>query len=272
MGLRDVGPSGMPYAVEENITNNAPPYVESDPASMTFFQDTFVSFFNGPFGDPHKPLEDPYSGGIPYQAVIPPGQDPNLTMPGGQIPYEQPFANALIQSILSRAWALPLDPKSQQEVSTNLNYLLTTARIRKFISLYFRYWHTSCPMIYAPSFDPETVTLQLLASLVFMGAMYSNDEMEVYVAKRVLDFMELFVFSCDLFACESEITANFCGNGGPGDPSTDWAQFQNFQAGFLAVLVQYWAGSRASKNRAMETRFSEIIKVCVSLLSPGAAD
>lgn len=262
MSLRDVGPSGMPYEVEDSLAKNTSAYVESGPAAMSFFQDTFVSFFNGPFGDPHKPLEDPYSGGIPYEAILPPGQDPNLTLPGDQIPYEQPFANALIQSILSRALALPLDPKSQQEVSTNLNFLLTTARIRKFLSLYFRYWHTSCPMIYTPSFDPETATLPLLASLVFMGAMYSTDEMEVHFAKRVLDFVELFVFSSDMFACESEICSNFCGDKGPVNPSADWIQFQNFQAGFLAVLVQYWAGRRASKNRAMETRFSEVIKVC----------
>lgn len=261
VGLKDAEPS-----VIDNPGTNAPVYLKSDPDAMAFFQDTFASFFNGPFGDMHKPIEDPYTGGISYQRLIP-GQDPNLTLPGEQLHYEpeRPFAAALIHSILSRAWAVPLDPKSQQEISTNLNFLLTTARIRKFIALYIRYWHPSCPIIHIPSFDPDTVSLPLLASIVFMGAMYSNDEMEVHVAKRALDFAELFIFSSYLFACEHEIGSVFCGNRNYDDSTNDWIQFQNFQAGFLIVVVQYWAGCRSSRNRAMETRFSEVVQVCCSL-------
>lgn len=167
---------------------------------------------------------------------------------------------ALIQSILARSWQVPLDPKSQQELSADLNFVLTTARVRKFIALYFKYWHPSCPLLHV-SFDPETVPLPLLATVAFMGAMYSNDQREAFVAKRVLDFAELYVFSSDVFLAETDIGIVFTGQQCYNDEKSNWARFQNYQAGFIILVAQYWAGSRVSRNRAMEIRFSEVVKV-----------
>ncbi|KAJ6113378.1 hypothetical protein N7523_006695 [Penicillium sp. IBT 18751x] len=253
----------FPY-VQNNRQDYTPTLVDSDPSSYQFFQDTFLDFFNGPFGDGQKSAEDPFSGQITYQAAIP-GQGPNSTLSPEQAMFdpepERPFAMALIQSILARAWTVPLDAKAQEEISTNLNFLLTTARIRKFIALYFKYWQPSCAMIHIPSFDPETAAIPLLASVVFMGAMYSSDQREVYVAKRLLDFAELYIFSSQVYSSESEVAISFLGNRSADDESSDWIKFQNFQAGFIIIVVQYWAGSRASRNRAMENRFSEVVKV-----------
>ncbi|KKK27158.1 hypothetical protein ARAM_003613 [Aspergillus rambellii] len=255
--------SMLPYHLKDDPTSWNPAFLESEPTALSFFQDTFLDFFNGPFGDLHKSVGDPYAGGMAgYQATLLPEQNHSLGYPGQQ-PYEpeKPFATAMIQAIISRAWLVPLDAKLHEEISTSLTFLLRTWRIRKFISLYFKYWQPSCTMIHCPSFDPETVSLPLLASVIFMGAMYSKDERELYIAKRVLDFVELFVFSSELFSCESEIARTICGDRNPDHGALDWPQFQNFQAGFLMVVVQYWAGGRVSRNRAMENRFSEIIKV-----------
>jgi hypothetical protein len=117
-------------------------------------------------------------------------------------------------------------------------------------------------MIHAPSFDPETVTLPLLVSVVFMGAMYATDQREAFVAKRVLDLAELFVFSSDVYSSENDIVAIFSSNRCFENASNDWVKFQNFQAGFLITIVQYWAGSQVSRSRVMENRFSEVVKVC----------
>ncbi|KAJ5612253.1 hypothetical protein N7510_005447 [Penicillium lagena] len=254
--------SMFPYNMESGQTNYTPAMLDSDPTALQFYQDTFLDFFNGPFGDAHKIQGDPYSG-VAYQAIGPPGQDPSLALSGENAMFEpeRPFSAALIQSILARAWTLPLDAKAQEEISTSLNFLLTTARIRKFVALYFKYWHPSCKMIHRPSFDPETATLPLLASVVFMGAMYATDQGEAYVAKRVLDFAELFIFSCDVYSAENDIVNVFSGNRCFENESNDWVKFQNFQAGFLITIVQYWAGSKVSRSRAMENRFSEVVKV-----------
>ncbi|KAH3206392.1 hypothetical protein KXV64_005103 [Aspergillus fumigatus] len=261
--LEDAGSSILGYELKDSRTDYAPTFIESDAATLSFFQDTFIDFFNGPFGDPHKLLDDPYVGQVAYHAVVPPGQDPNLTLTGQQLSYEpeRPFATGMIQAILARAWSVPLDAKAQQELSTNLNFLLTTSRIRKFVAMYFKYWQPSCAMLHRTSFDPEIVSLPLLTAVTFMGAMYTNDEREAYIAKRVLDFAELFIFSSEVYASETEISSIFCGNRCLDDESSDWIQFQNFQAGFIIVVVQYWAGSRISRNRVMENRFSEVIKV-----------
>ncbi|KAH2117579.1 hypothetical protein KXW75_004227 [Aspergillus fumigatus] len=261
--LEDAGSSILGYELKDSRTDYAPTFIESDAATLSFFQDTFIDFFNGPFGDPHKLLDDPYVGQVAYHAVVPPGQDPNLTLTGQQLSYEpeRPFATGMIQAILARAWSVPLDAKAQQELSTNLNFLLTTSRIRKFVAMYFKYWQPSCAMLHRTSFDPEIVSLPLLTAVTFMGAMYTNDEREAYIAKRVLDFAELFIFSSEVYASETEISSMFCGNRCLDNESSDWIQFQNFQAGFIIVVVQYWAGSRISRNRVMENRFSEVIKV-----------
>ncbi|KAJ9311865.1 transcriptional regulator family: Fungal Specific TF and C2H2 zinc finger [Paecilomyces variotii] len=254
------------YGYDGVRTDYAPAFIDADPGDLGFFHDTFINFFNGPFGETQKSLYDPLTGGLAYRPIVPPGQDPNLTLPGETIyEPEAPFATALIQSILTKVWTVSLDTKAQEEISTNLHFLLTPGRIRKFIQLYFKHWHPHCPVIHPPSFDPDHVPTSLLASVVFMGAMYSTDERESYAAKRVLDFAELFVFSTEAFACENEIARVFTGTVNPDLERGDWLHFQHFQAGYLMVVIQYWAGGRISRNRAMENRFGEIIKVARKL-------
>jgi hypothetical protein len=253
--------------LDEAESSNRPDFgsglINSDPTTPQFFQDSFLDFFAGPFGDGQKPMDDPFStSGLGYQTIMPQDQNTNLALPTDQPIFEpeRPFAMALIQSILTKAWQVPLDPKAQQELSSNLNFVLTTVRIRKFISLYFKYWQPSCAMLHI-SFDPETAPLPLLAAVIFMGAMYSSDQREAYVAKRVLDFAELFVFSSDVFSAESEVSTLFSGGSCYQEETTDWIKFQHCQAGFIILLAQYWAGSRVSRNRAMENRFCEVVKV-----------
>ncbi|KAL4782715.1 hypothetical protein BJX76DRAFT_281072 [Aspergillus varians] len=255
--------SMLAFEPRRDTNNFTPAFVHSDPGSPSFFQDTFIDFFNGPFGELRKPLVDPYPGGtMEYPPVLSGNQDPNLAF-SGHPPFEpeKPYATAMIQAILSRSWSVPLDAKVHEEISTNLTFLLTTARIQKFIALYFKYWHANCPIIHAPSFDPDTVSLPLVTSVVFMGAMYTTDERERYAAKRLLDFAELYIFSSDIFSYDCEAAATICGSRNLDSESHDWIQFQKFQAGYLMVVVQYWAGSPVSSSRAMENRFSEVVKI-----------
>lgn len=235
------------YPERTDQPDYTPAFVESDPA-LSFFQDTFINFFHGPFplGEPPRALENH------YQPVIPPGQLSHEP--------EKPFAMAMIQVILSKAWTVLLEPKVQEEISINIHFLLTTSRIRKFVSLYSKFWHPNCPIVHIASFDPETVSLPLLASVVFMGAMYSDDFRESDAAKRVLDFAELFVFSSRVFAPEHEISASL-GTEHNMDEPNELVQLQDLQAGYIMMVTQYWAGNRVSRNRAMETLFNQIVNV-----------
>ncbi|KAI9372300.1 hypothetical protein BJX61DRAFT_534091 [Aspergillus egyptiacus] len=252
----------LTFEPQPDATDFVPASVELDPGNLSFFHDTFLDFFNGPFGEAHRSMVDPYAGAMmDYQTLPPPDQDPNMGFAGRpQLESEMTFVTAMIQALLSRAWSVPLDAKVHEDISTNLTFLLTTARIQKFMSLYFKYWHANCPIIHLPSFDPETVALPLLTAVVFMGAMYTKDERELYAAKRLLDFAELYVFSSDIFSSDYEVATTICGSQNSAEVH-DWLQFQNFQAGFLMVVVQYWAGGRTSSSRAMENRFSEVVRV-----------
>ncbi|KAJ6151208.1 hypothetical protein N7470_007802 [Penicillium chermesinum] len=253
---------GAEATLSYNVQTNRPDLMTGsvDPfelSSLQFFQDTFLDFFTGPFSglstESHKPTDDhPFNEQLAYPPSLI-GQRPQLALSAEQAVFEpeRPFAMALVQSILARAWTVPLDAKAQEEISANLNQLLTTARIRKFISFYFKYWQKNCAMIHAPTFNPETVGLPLLAAVVFMGAIYSTDQREVYMAKRVLDFAELFIFSSNIYASDFEAASIFTGSSSIDDGS-DWNQFQTFLAGFIIMVVQYWAGCPTSRNRAME--------------------
>ncbi|CAG8932853.1 unnamed protein product [Penicillium salamii] len=239
-------------------------FTNSDPATPQFFQETFLDLSYSPFLYGRKPVDGPYDTGQLDYATVVPEHPPNFGLHADPDPSifepERPFALALIQSILATVWQVPLDVKAQQEISANLNVLLTTARIRKFISLYFECWHPSSSILHV-SFDPETVPLTLLAAVIFMGAMYSNDEMEVSVAKKVLDFAELFIYSSEVFSTDTEIGMAFSGVESYKDENTDWINFQNYQAGLIILLTQYWAGSRVSRNRVRDGRFGELVKV-----------
>ncbi|KAL5363875.1 fungal-specific transcription factor domain-containing protein [Aspergillus floccosus] len=257
--LEEAEQSRLAYPVKDE-SGYGPAFVDSDPSTLSFFHDTFLDFFNGPFGAPQKPVSDPFNGMV-YPTIIPPADDPNFAFAGEPIyEPERPFATAMIQAILARAWSVPLDPKAHEEISINLNYLLTTARIRKFVAMYFKYWQPNCPILHYPSFNPDTISLPLLVSVTFLGAMYSRDQRESYAAKRLIDFAELYVFSSEVFAPEHEIGLAYSGVR-HGEYDFNHYQFQNLQAGFIMCVAQYWSGSPMSRSRVMEARFSEVIRV-----------
>lgn len=156
-------------------------------------------------------------------------------------------------------WNLHLNSATQQDILSDLQFLLTPSRTRHLVGLYFRYWHKNYQMIHLPSYELERTPLPLLAAITFMGAMYSTDERETLAAHRRIDLVELYIFSTETF---SSLKAKQCDLSSTSEEaSQDHAHFENLQAGTIMVITQYWAGSRSSSNHAMVTRFDEIIQV-----------
>lgn len=246
-----------------NATINPTTELFSDFDDMTSFEESFMSLITGPLSEPPNSLTDNFTGKFTSYPMGLPGQVPKADMAGPSFyESESPFSTALVQAILERISLVTMDPKTQEEVSSELHFLLTTQRIHKFVSLYFQSWHRNCKIIHAPSFGLEQVTLPLLASVVFMGATYSKEEYEASVARRMLDFAELYVFSTDLFSPEHEISLAFAGRPTTDAERLDWHSLQNLQAALLMAITQYWAGSKVSRNRMMEARFNDIVHVC----------
>ncbi|KAJ5300436.1 E set domain-containing protein [Penicillium atrosanguineum] len=236
---------------------------DTEPDNLPCIAHMFNDLFNNPFGYPCNRVNDTFAEQATYQTIV-------STMPNSsfkslteqpKLEPERPLARFLIQSILTRAWKVPLKTIEQDKIFSNLAFLLTTARIERFKEMYFEHWHPNGAMVHPSSFDLETISLPLLTSIIFMGAMYSKDEMEVRTAKQVVDFTELFVFSSPIFSYDSEISIAFFKNRDVGDKPKDWTQFQDLQAGLIMVIAQYWSGSHTSRSRAKEERFRQVIKV-----------
>ncbi|KAJ9631640.1 hypothetical protein H2203_000039 [Taxawa tesnikishii (nom. ined.)] len=153
-----------------------------------------------------------------------------------------------------------ISAEEHEQLTASMHSLFTTRNIRKCVKMYFKFWHPNCQIIHPPSFNPKTAQTPLLLVVALMGALYSHHETTVHAAKKLLDVAELAVFSTGLFAPEHEMRCAYSGTEIPSDAISP-LQFQEFQAAYLIVVLQYWAGNRRAKNRAMETRFSEIIKV-----------
>jgi hypothetical protein len=167
----------------------------------------------------------------------------------------------LIQRLYKHAQTFNFDTDIQQTMYSNLHYLLVGSRIRRFVDMYFKYWHCNLQLIHQPSFDLDSVPTALLIAIIFVGAIYSNDENEVSAARQLLDIAEFSVFYAETFT--GEISGSFNHKWSVERSSGFQSHFENLQAGVIMVIAQYWAGSRSSRNRVMETRFGEITRVSV---------
>jgi Fungal specific transcription factor domain len=168
---------------------------------------------------------------------------------------------ALLSSAMhSKLWCLRLEDTTREELSTCLSFLLAPDRLARFVSMYFQHWHPNAPLLHQGTFDPATIPTTLLAAVVFLGAMYTVEQIERLVTQRLIDVVELVVFDSDIFSHDIEVSKSIQADQ-ISDDIDDWTTLQHLQAGYLMVVLQYWAGSRTSKHRAMETRFGEVIKV-----------
>ena len=167
---------------------------------------------------------------------------------------------ALLNSAMhNKLWQLRLDENIREELSAGLTFLLTPDRLARFVSMYFQHWHPNAPILHQATVELATIPATLLASVVFLGAMYTIDHLERLVTRRLMDIVELVIFDSEVFCHDFEVSNSIAGR--IPDAVDDWTTLQHLQAGYLMVVLQYWAGSRASKDRAIETRFGEVIKV-----------
>lgn len=226
-------------------------------------QETFQSFNHGPFDAHYHQWHEPVGEMQPLDTIWTVGQDATYTSCDYTTSPEahNAVSSAVSQALLRTVPQLTQDIKLQHRLNSDAQFLISPRKIVKFISLYFKLWHPNGPIMHQPTFDPETVQLPLLMSVIFMGSMYAVDERELKVAKNLLDLAELYVFSSDIFTPEAEMRRALDGTQTPADLESDWAVFQHFQGGYLMSVVQHWAGNRLARKRASENRFGEVVKV-----------
>ncbi|KAH7317829.1 putative C2H2 finger domain protein [Rhexocercosporidium sp. MPI-PUGE-AT-0058] len=211
----------------------------------TFEEENLLRFLSSPFGE--VPIEQPNTG----WAYTGNWEPPSLQ------------SAAIIEAIFNKAQTLQISAPEQAHISQNLSFLFTPSKIEKFVGLYFKFWHPHCPIVHQPTFTIDTAPIPLLASVVLMGTMYSQDNTEVSTAKLVLDLVELYVFSQEDLTDEYEIRhmLRVPSSSAPGYIELGVLAFQYLQAAYLMVCIQFWTGSMISKKRATDTRFGIVVKV-----------
>ncbi|KAI1000431.1 hypothetical protein K3495_g7762 [Podosphaera aphanis] len=198
--------------------------------------DRFLSFMSSPFAS------------FPNEA----SPISNMVLTEWEPPNDQ--SSGIIQCILERAMMLNLSP---HEIGVHLEFLFTPSKITRFVQNAFQLWHPNCPIIYLPSFCIETAPLPLLTVITIMGALYSKDDAEVNAARIILDLVEYYIFSLDDLTDEQEIRQMMR----TGNIIESPFVFQNLQAAYIMVVLQFWTGNSISKKRAIESRFGNVVKI-----------
>lgn len=171
---------------------------------------------------------------------------------------EQPWAIRLIEDISQH---IPYNSPRRIDLLSNLQFLFTTTKIRKFIRLYFDKWHYNARVIYASSVDPISTNPPLLAAVALMGALYSPEALETFAAKALLDYAELYCFATKTFSPEAEISNDSADGSGQQDVDDHDSAVQDLKACWLVFVMQHWTGTKMARLRAMEHRYTEVIKV-----------
>jgi hypothetical protein len=207
-----------------------------------------LTFLGGPFGVvPMFESEAPITG---FSLI-------------GDFEAPTPQSAMLVQEILESSMCLQMTQPEQEHVSQNLRFLFTPSRIEKFVGLYFEFWHPHCPIIYKPAFSIHTAPLPLLAAICVMGAMYTPVDTEITTARLVVDLVELYIHSLNDLSDFYEIRhmLRVASVLAPENIQLSVLAFNNLQAAYILVCVQFWAGNMVSRKRAVDTRFNSIVKV-----------
>jgi len=174
---------------------------------------------------------------------------------------EQPYANALVKKLALCLPQMTQDVHVQRQMFSKL-FLMVTARIQRLVKTYLRRFHRSCSIIHPASFDPNKVSIALLAAVTYIGGLYSEDISERGAVLEGLDLLECMVFSSKTF-----MTFPHLGRSNDSTDQGNQSLFDDLQAGCLVVVAQHCFGNHTAKARAMETRFGELIRASASACS-----
>ena len=245
----------------ENGSAYSDPF-EEDAIDWSLFEDeNLLRFLSSPFSEYQTQTDDIFA-----PMLIDSNFSPTTIGAPFPVDWEPPTlqSEACVQGILQKAISIGISPQEQADISQHLNYLFTPSRITKLVNLYFEFWHPHCPIVHQGSFSVQTTPISLSVAVVLMGAMYSQVDRDVTTAKTLLDLAELYIYSMDDLTEEFEVRQMMraASTTTPESIALSMLAFQHLQAAYLMVCVQFWAGNMVSRKRAIDTRFSVVIKAC----------
>ncbi|EME80962.1 uncharacterized protein MYCFIDRAFT_7209, partial [Pseudocercospora fijiensis CIRAD86] len=160
--------------------------------------------------------------------------------------------DVIIKSILCVPSVTRMGEAEQESVTAQLKHLFAPTSTAKFLRYYFDCWHPNCRYVHKPSFRVDDTNEPLLASMALLGAMYSPDEDERTMASEIMYHAEKYVFFHEPLFGEQSV--------GKCSAAAQHGDFQTIQAGLCMLIIQFWTGDEAAKQRAMALRFDQTFK------------
>lgn len=167
---------------------------------------------------------------------------------------------ALLNQIEKAPTLLQLADEGRELPLSALGGLLGRSRVEQYLVHYLDLWHPNCPIMHRPTYYCKETSLPLLASMAFLGAMYSSDESERAAASDLVEYAESYIFSQSPLRDCDELEACF--------DESPVSAFENLQAGLIIVIARFCAGDPFPRCTATSRRFDSLIKaslVCIVL-------
>lgn len=202
------------------------------------------------------PTENLISGVPGLDPQLPPFQteDPSFRLPSRCQQIINRLREATLRqqqnSIISSTWSPSLEKVCLQ--------LFTAENQERFLALFWSAWYPNWPTIHQPTFDPMKAHLDLVITMMLMGACMSPRQTDRSMASIWFNTIEELIFSANDFSSYQDNQSQ------PLSP-IDWLsdRLGLLQAAYCICLLQTWEGSRESKRRIRRHRYNSIIWVSI---------
>ena len=204
---------------------------------------------------------------FPTESVIPdiPGLDPQLPpLQTEDTSYPLP---SRCQQIIDRLRQATLNRQQNSAISITWSpslekiclQLFTAENQERFMALFWSAWYPNWPTIHQPTFDPMKAHLDLVITMMLMGACMSPRQTDRSMASIWFNTIEELIFSANEFSSYDE-------NQSQPMSSIDWLsdRLGLLQAAYCICLLQTWEGSKESKRRIRRHRYNSLIWVSIT--------
>lgn len=124
----------------------------------------------------------------------------------------------------------------------------------RFLALFWSSWYPNCPIVHRPTFLVSSVSAELIAAMVVVGACLSPDDGDRAAARVWFDGVERMVFGRREFSEDLVVAAD-------EDTELCYDRLEALQAAYFVCLYQSWEGSKFSRQRARRQRYTQVIAV-----------
>lgn len=135
-----------------------------------------------------------------------------------------------------------------------MNAFFSAAELKSAIATYFHHFHPHCPCVHPATFDPQTVSIQLLLAVLFAGTFFKSCPEQLFFARHYLNLADEFVLSNPIFKGQEYDDVD------DGTMSTR-ERTEILQAAVIFANLQNHDGNEAAQQRLRLQNFAITVNV-----------